>query len=157
MNGFSYMDIEAFASKFYFDPNTGAPKRILLTPYGYPITFAALATGTPQTANLNISANADFILLGLNHHANTAAAQEVSTRTTPLVRILITEAGSGEQFTNAAVDLENYSSDASFLNPLVYPRILTGKSAVTMQVTNYGPDTLDGLELFLNGVQVRAY
>jgi len=56
-----------------------------------------------------------------------AAAQNVSTKTAPLVRMLVTDSGSNEQFTNVAVDLENYSTNGNIINSLTYPRIISGR------------------------------
>ena len=107
-------EIEAYASKFY----QGRP--LLLTPYGYNLTFSSLTAGASQSQTLNITANADFIMVGLHHRANIAAAsQTVSNKTAPLTRILITDSGSNEQFTNAAVDLENYSTNGNIINVLI--------------------------------------
>lgn len=157
MNGFSYSEIEAFVSKFYVDQN-GMPRRLQITPYGYPITFSSLAQGASSTATLNISANADFVLLGLHYRANIGAAQTVSNKTAAFIRMLITDAGTGENFTNSAVDLENYCTNGHYDNGLPYPRILTGKSSLTIQLTSYAPTAETyAVDLYLEGVQVRAY
>ena len=69
-------EIEAYASKFY----QGRP--LLLTPYGYNLTFSSLTAGSSASQTLNITANADFIMVGLHHRANVAAAgQTVSNKT----------------------------------------------------------------------------
>ena len=60
-------EIEAYASKFY----QGRP--LLLTPYGYNLTFSSLTAGSSASQTLNITANADFIMVGLHHRANVAA------------------------------------------------------------------------------------
>jgi len=149
---YTYAEIETFASKFY----QGRP--LLLTPYGYNLTFSSLAAAGTATQTLNIAANADFIVTGLHHRANVAAAnQNVSTKTAPLVRILITDSGSNEQFTNSAVDLENYSTNGNIINKLDYPRIISGRSTLTVQVTSYEASSTLNLDIFFEGVLVRAY
>jgi hypothetical protein len=149
---FSIGEIEAFASKFY------AGRPLLLTPYGYNLTFTALAAGTSATQTLNIAANADFIALTLHHRANVAAAaQNVSTKTAPLARILITDSGSNEQFTNTAVDLENYSTNGNIINTLPYPRIISGRSTLTMTLSNFDAASTYNIDVFIEGVLVRAY
>lgn len=148
----SYSDIEQFASKFY----QGRP--LLLVPYGYNLTFAGLAAGTSATQVLNIAANADFIVTNIHHRANVAAAgQNVSTKTAPLCRILITDSGSNEQFTNSSVDLENYSTNGNIINYLPYPRIVSGRSTLTVQLTSYEASQTLGIDVFFEGVLVRAY
>ena len=149
---YSIADLEAFASKFY----QGRP--LLLTPYGYNLTFSSLAAGTSATQTVNIAANADFIITGLHHRANVAAAgQNVSTKTAPLARILITDSGSNEQFTNSAVDLENYSTNGNIINKFDYPRIVSGRSTLTVQITSYEASQTLNIDIFFEGVLVRAY
>jgi hypothetical protein len=150
--GLSIADIEAFASKFY----SGRP--LLLVPYGYNLTFSSLAAAASSTQTINIAANADFIITGMHHRANVAAAaQTVSSKTAPLVRILVTDSGSNEQFTNSAVDLENYSTNGNIINKFDYPRIVSGRSTLTVQLTSYEASNTLNIDLFFEGVLVRAY
>ena len=150
--GYSISDLEAFVSRFY------GGKRLLLTPYAYNTIFTALAQGSSQTNTVTIAANADFVLLGLHHRAQIAAAQNISTKTAPFARILITDSGSNEQFTAQPVDLENYSTNGNIVNNLAYPRIIAGRSTLTVQVTNYAPtaETYATLDVMLEGVVGRA-
>lgn len=152
-DSYSISDIEAYASKFY----QGRP--LLLTPYAYVLTFSSLAPGASSTQTLNITANADFILLQLHHRATSSAyaAQTVSTKVAPLARILVTDSGTNEQFTNAAIDIENYSTNGNIINNLPYPRIVSGRSTLTVQVTSYeGANTIN-LDVSFDGVLVRAF
>jgi len=147
-------DIEAFVARFY------QGRSMSIVPYGYNLTFLALAQNGVATQTLNITANADFMLLALRHRANISAAQQTATKTAPFVRCLITDSGSNEQFTNAAVDLENYSSNGQGVSrDLRYPRIISGRSTLTVQMTNFAPtaETYAVLDLFLEGVLIRAY
>jgi len=154
--GFSISDIEQFASRFY----GGRP--LLLTPYAYNTIFTTLTQSTSQTSVINITANADFILTQFHHRAvvDTTVVQTVSTKNAPYVRMLVTDSGTNEQFTNAAVDLENYSTNGNIINMLDYPRIISGRSTLTVQVSNYATaaaGTLASLEIQLHGILVRAY
>lgn len=149
---FSIGEIEAFASKFY------AGRALLLTPYGYNLTFTGLAAGASATQTLNIAANADFIALVVHHRANVAAAgQNVSTKTAPLCRILVTDSGSNEQFTNSAVDLENFSTNGNIINTLPYPRIISGRSTLTVTLTSFEASQTLNVDVYFEGVLVRAY
>lgn len=157
---YGLLDLEAFLSRFYVDPQTGRPRQLLLTPYAYSAQFTALAVDTSSTANINISAVADFVILNISHRATVGStAQNVSTKTAPCVRMLITDSGSGEQFTNTAVDLETMSTNGNPFFELPYPRIVTGKSSLQVQVTNFAnsDETYATLDIVLNGVQVRAF
>jgi len=149
---FTITDLEAFASKFY----QGRP--LLLTPYGYTLTYTALTSGSTATQTLNIAANADFIFVGLHARANVAAAgQTAATLTQPLARVLIVDSGSNEQYTNSAVDLFNYATTGNITNSLIYPRIVSGRSTLTISLTNYDAAQTYNIDLFLEGVLVRAY
>jgi hypothetical protein len=151
-DSYSISDIESYASKFY----QGRP--LLLTPYSYVLTFSSLTAGSSQTQTLSITANADFILLQLHHHANVAgAAQTVANKTAPLATILVTDSGTNEQFTNAAVDLESYSTNGNIINNLPYPRIVSGRSTLTVQVTSYEASQTNNILLSFDGVLVRAF
>ena len=153
-SSYTMQDVEAFASKFY------AGRQLLLTPYAYNTTFTGLAPAATASNIINIAANADFILLMLHHRASGTAATSstAATKVCPFVRILITDSGSNEQFTNSAVDLENYSTNANIVNDLPYPRIISGRSTLTVQVTNYDTTTTySTLDVLFEGVLVRAY
>lgn len=152
---FSTIDIEAFTARYY------PGRQVLITPFAYPAFFVGLAQGAQQTLAVQIAANADFILMGVHHRAVVGAAvgQNVSTKPAPLVRLLITDSGTSENYTQGAVDLETYSTNDSEVLHLPYPRIVSGRSALTLQATNYAPaaETYSTLDIVLWGVLVRAY
>lgn len=150
---FSFRDIEAFASRAYGD------KKLLITPYGYNLTFLALAQNGQASQVLNIAANADFMLLSVNSRAQIGAAQNMQTITAPFVRMLITDSGSNEQYTNTAVDLGNYAGTIPAIQNLPYPRLVSGRSTLTVALTNYAPtaETYTSLDVFFEGVLIRAY
>jgi hypothetical protein len=152
-HSYSIQDIEAFLSRFY------PGKSLLITPYAYSTIFLALAQNAQATQQINIAANADFLVLMVHHRAQIGAAQTISTKTAPYVRMLVTDSGSNEQFTAAAVDLENYSTNGNIVNALSYPRLVAGRSSLTVQVTNFAPtaETYTSLEIMFEGVLVRAF
>lgn len=144
--------IELFLAKFY------GGRKLQIVPYGYNVTFLALAPTVTATQIVNIAANADFCLLRLNHRANVAAAaQTVSSKTAPLCRVLVTDSGSNEQFTAQAVDLENASTNDAKNNLLPYPRVISGRSTLTVQLANYDAAATYNVDIFFEGVLVRAF
>lgn len=149
----NWSELEAFISRFY------EGRRVLITPYGYSATFAAVTQNATQTQNINIAANADFIFIGMRHRMWLAAAgQTVSTKNTPIGRVLLIDSGSNEQFTQQPVQLDNFSTNDAKVLELPYPRILAGRTTLTVQYTNNSPAAeSQNIEIFLNGVQVRAY
>jgi len=153
MDAYSPQDIESFAARFY------PGRSLLFSPYGYTVTFTAMTAALSSTQQLNIAANADFMLLGLRHRASVAATnQTINTKTAPFGRVLITDSGSNEQFTNAAVDLENYSTNGVGERRLPYPRMLAGRSSLQITLTMYAPAAETVLlDLFFDGVLIRAF
>ena len=145
-------DIEAFAARFY------EGRELLLVPYAYQTIFLALAQNGQASNVITMQANADFLLLGLRHRAQIGAAQTISTVTAPYVRALITDTGSNEQFTNTAIDLNNYAPAMAFDFGLPYPRIISGRSTLQVAVTNYAPtaETYTSIELSLYGCLIRV-
>ena len=73
------------------------------------------------------------------------------------MRMLVTDSGSNEQFTNVAVDLENYSTNGNIINALAYPRIISGRSSLTIALTSYEASNTLNIDIMLEGVLVRAY
>jgi hypothetical protein len=149
---YSIAEIESFCARVY------PGRKLIITPYAYNSTFLALAQNASASNVVQIAANADFIALGFRHRAQIGAAQNISTLTAPFVRMLVTDSGSNEQFTAQAVDLQNYSTNGQVLRNLPYPRILSGRSSITVSVTNYAPtaETYTSLDIMLEGVLVRA-
>ena len=149
---YSVIEIETFLARFYGN------RQLVVTPYAYNITFLALAQNATQTGILNIAANADFCFLRSSHRAQIGAAQTVSTLTAPFVRMLIIDSGSNEQYSNQAIDLQNYSASGADIQVLDYPRIVSGRSSLTIQLTNYAPtaETYTSIDITLSGVLVRA-
>lgn len=155
---YSISEIQAFVARTYAKPD-GSPRRMSILPYGYTLTFAALAQNGSGGGVINIQANGDFICFGIRHRVNIGAAQNVSTKTAPFIRVLITDSGTAQQLTAQAVDLENYSQNDAKENPLPYPRIMSGKSSQTVTLTNYSPgggETYSG-DIFLSGILVQEY
>lgn len=151
--GYSVSEIEDFVAKMY--PN----HEVIITPYAYSTTFLNLAQGAAASNVININANADFVMLGAHHRAALAVTQTAASKTAPFVRMMLTDSGSGENFTSVPVDLECYSTNGNIVNSLPYPRIINGRTSLTVSVTNFAPlaETYTTLDVVLEGIQVRAY
>lgn len=152
--GFSLLELQAYANQLY----QGRP--ILMVPYGYTVTFSGVTANSTQTQTLAITANADFILTKIKLRATEATvAHTISNLDAPLCRLLITDSGSNEQYTNSAVDVINYTSiGQSDQGQLPYPRFVSGRTALTFVLTEYGGVVAtENLDFFLEGVLVRTY
>lgn len=147
-----FAQLEAYAGRFY----GGRP--LLITPYAYTVTFSALAPAATANQIINVAANADFIVTEFHSRSNVAAAaQTISNMTAPLVRVLVTDSGSNEQFTQSAVDIITYTTAGNFANELPYPRIVSGRSTLTVQLSNYSSTETYNIDIVAMGVLVRAY
>jgi len=147
-----FAQLEAYAGRFY----GGRP--LLITPYAYTVTFSSLAPAATSSQVINIAANADFIVTEFHARSNVAvAAQTISNMTAPFVRVLVTDSGSNEQFTQSAVDIITYVTVGNFENALSYPRIVSGRSTLTVQLTNYSATETYNIDFVASGVLVRAY
>jgi hypothetical protein len=153
-NHYSLLELQAYVNQIY------GGRRVNMVPYGYTVTFSGLAQNGTATQVLAITSNADFVLTGLKYRASVGAAETVSNKTAAFVRILITDSGTNEQFTNGAVDIENYATNgASQVGGLPFPRFISGRSTLTITANNYSPAGGQTylLDLFLEGLLVRAY
>lgn len=131
------------------------PGKINIQPYTYRVGFAGLGAGTTQNGTLNAQATSDFILLNPYYRAS---VDDASPDVTPLARVLITDAGSSNQYMDQAVDLTTFfgkPGDAEY--SLQYPRIISGRSALQIQLSNYSAALTYNVELSFAGVLVQAY
>ena len=150
-------DIQAFVNSLYtIQPGQRAP---LLVPFAYPVVFTALAQGATQTAMLGITANADFLHLETRYHAQIGAAQNIGNKTVAFARLLVTDSGTNEQWSNSPVDLENFCTNGYAECSTYFPRLVQGRTSLTVQVTNYAPtaETYTTLELLFAGVLIKTW
>jgi hypothetical protein len=122
----------------------------------YPVSFLALANGATATQQLTFDASSDFTWYYGCYTADVAAAgQTQSSRTFPLINILITPTDTAAQFMQAAVPLTHMFGVGE--NPFVMPapRIIPARSAITFQVTNR--DAAQTYNLFLSLIGVKRY
>lgn len=151
---FSIQEIQAFCRLLYGD------RPLLIVPYGYTVTFANMTAGLSLSQQLSITANADFILLAVRSRTSDTTLQTVSNKNAPYYRLLITDSGSNEQFTNAAVDLENYASNGNTNGSglLPYPRFIGGRTSLSLVLTSYTATAgTASCDVYLEGLLVRTY
>jgi hypothetical protein len=151
---YSILEIQSFLNQLY----GGRPLSVV--PYGYTITFTDLVSpDVTSTQTLGITANADFVLLAIKYRQTANASQTVSNKLASLYRVLITDSGSNEQFTNSAVELESYATNGNTDQGLLpYPRFLAGRTTLTVTVSSFSTlVSTTTLDLFLEGVLVRSY
>lgn len=159
MNGYieggggSWADLQKFIDQWY-----PAGSRKIIVPYSYNLTFATLAAGGTQTQQLAITANADFVHVRTGFRSNLAGAtQSIANIPYALARILITDSGTNEQFMAQPVDLFNYCTvtGPNIHSDHVYPRVIAGRSSLTVSLTSYEAAQTPTIDIAFIGVLVR--
>lgn len=164
MKAFSIRDLEDFACSLYRDPVTRQPlpiERLQMIPYFYTLTFAALAQNGQATQQLNINADSDFILIGLKMRANIGAVQTEATSSVPFIRLLLTDSGTNQPFMSNPIDAAALCEQPYLPSERTfpYPRVIAGRSNITVQATNYSPAGGEtySFDLVFEGMSVRVY
>lgn len=138
-------DLAAFVASMY----RGNP--FLLVPYAYAVNFPDIAANATATRTLQINANADFTLTRLYF---------ISDSGNPTWRLLITDAGTNEQYMDASVFVGGYGIQA--IGPegsgytLPFPRFIQGNTRLTLELVNVGNSSDDPI-IMLEGVSSRVY
>lgn len=151
------IELYQWAQQFY------GGRSLLLVPYVYPFSFGSsdspVLDGSTATTIINISANADFIALGVRHvTAVTLDDINISNRFQTAARLLLTDTASGEPFTNNATAIACYSNGGLRETVFPIPRLINGRSAINAQLSiPLNCADLTHIELALHGVLVRAW
>lgn len=103
----------------------------------YPVNFLLLGAAAVVTQQLQFDASSNFMWYYATYAADAnGAVQSESSRTYPLVDILITPTDTSSQFMQSAVPVTSMFGNAE--NPFVLPapRLIPARSSITFQVTN---------------------
>lgn len=155
--------LEAFIRRVYnpkgeIDPISRAEfnQTLSLEAYDYPLEFTDLVSGQTQTKTFAIASNADFVMTSPRYRA---VVDDANRDVIPQVKILLTDTGSNAQLMSDATDISTYFGQIGKAPyDIMYPRIINGRSAMSVQVTSYAAaETYSFLELTFAGVLVRAY
>lgn len=123
--------------------------------YVYQSTIAGLAPAAQLTDFITIEADADFIWMQGAYTADIAAAAFTSgTRPIPLVRLQLTDTGSGRQLSNGAVPIPNYFGTGELPNILTTPRFFARNSSIQLVYTNFDAAVTYNLNLAFIGVKI---
>lgn len=119
----------------------------------YKATVADLGPGVSKTNVINIEANSDFIWLKCAYSADIAgAAQTEDSRVIPLVRVSITDSGSGRQLQNLPIPVSNMAGHDGLPLNLPEPREFQKNSNISFTFTSYDASaTYANVELVLMG------
>jgi len=137
--------LRAYCRSIYGD------KRLLLTPQIYSDQPSDTLDDGVNGGNIQITQNADFILLGF--------ALATATPDSAVGTIMFSDSGSGEQFMSRAALFRNCLSlpYVPIQHTLHWPRFIGGNSSVAYSFTNFSGETMTSIWVSLIGFNVREY
>ena len=152
---YTMADLENFIRRNYrLDGNV----QISIEPYAYELAFTTLASGDTQTGTIQIQANADLVLTSPRFRCVQDSTDAALRDVVPEIKLLLTDSGSQQQLMNTGVDISTYFGQIGRAPyDLMYPRIISGRSAMVIQAQNYGTVTYERLELTFAGVLVKGF
>lgn len=117
--------------------------------------IASLAAGVTATRVISIMANTSFVWQGLAVAADIAGApQTESSRVIPLVDVIITDTGTGNQLMNGPVPLVSLAGSQGLPSLIPQPKIFKPSSNITVTFKNYSASTTyENLQLSFIGYQ----
>lgn len=123
--------------------------------FAYSFTSGALASSASASSTVNIEADSNFILQKLTVFATISnAAVTESTEVLPLVRLQITDNGSGRNLFNQPIAIPTLfgSGQRPFILPI--PRLFRSNSSINFTYSNYSAGTSYVLDFTLSGVKI---
>lgn len=144
--------------------NILSKKTIQPIPYTYSAVYSvagaqnSLAAGAvSQPVNVNIQADADFLILNQTYDANTAnAARTANTIVIPNVSVLLVDTGSGYNLMDQPVPVPALFGNGQYPYMLPNPKLLPAKATLQVQASNYDAAAGYNLRLCFNGVKLFA-
>lgn len=136
--------------------------RIVKYPFTYNAVFAAAgaansiaAAGGTGTANVNISADAPFMIVNQTYDANTLnAARTSGTYVVPNATVLLTDTGSSRTMMDVAVPVPSIFGNGQFPYILPVPKLMQANSQLQVLVTNNDAAAGINLRLSFNGYKL---
>ena len=119
---------------------------------------STLSSVSPTAASLiNLDADSDFYCVALSYQVSIAdAALTESTNIIPLVRILLTDTGSGKALMNTPISLGALAGDGKRPYRFVRPRVFLSNATIQIGFTSYvaAGTTYSDLQLVFHGYKV---
>lgn len=119
----------------------------------YTMAVTALAPAGTGNDTVNIQADADFICTKMTMMADVAGAgQTFNTFVVPLVRVQLTDTGSGRNLFDEAVDISSIGGSGMFPYMLPVTRRFSANSTIQATFNNYdAAQTYANVRLYLHG------
>lgn len=126
--------------------------------YIYRTEYDTLEAGTTQTQNFTVEADSDFMMHKLTYEADDAGDPiDFCTAPLPLVKVLITDTGSGRQLSQAAIPVTSYFGDGRLPFIMPTPKLFMARSVVQVQCENFSGDTTYDLRLAFIGYKIFRF
>jgi hypothetical protein len=111
-----------------------------------------LAPGLTVTRQIQIQADADFVIMSAAYEADVAGGSQVlATYNVPNVAILLTDTGNGRQLMDFAQPIGVMAGDSRL--PFIWPvpKIMSARSVLTVQATSFEAAVTWNLRLAFHG------
>lgn len=126
--------------------------------FTYEVDFLALAAGATANGNIAIESSSDFRWIKGCFFADIAvAAQTQSTQIIPLCTVLITDSGSGQQLSSAAMPVTSVFGTGQIPFILPVSRVFTARSNIQVTVVNFSAASTYNLRLSFIGAKVYKF
>ena len=120
--------------------------------------ISTLSSAAPtSTAFINVDADSDFYCVALSYQASIAdASLTEATNVLPLVRLQITDTGSGKALMNTPIPLTALAGDGKRPYRFVRPRVFLQNATIQLAFTSYvaAGTTYSDLQVVLHGYKV---
>lgn len=140
-------DVYAWASRIY-----GPNKRLLITDYVIPCGIGSVAAASTASKQVQIQANADFVLTRLSYAIDSAGNATGS-------KIQLTDSATGEQFGNSNIALDIFADSIArqCYSQLPYPRWIGGNTALNIFLETASGAPATDYNINLHGFLIREY
>lgn len=146
---YSPLAVLAFAKAQYRPEDR---EKLILTDQFYSTQPTDIATNTQRPFSIAISAQADFILCGINCYSSLSAFVEFAQST-----MLVTDTSSGQTLSQGPVMLASYMAGSQVAHSLPHPVFLPGNTAVSINIANDSASNLSDFHVVLSGFNVRKF
>lgn len=110
--------------------------------FTYSVTAASIAPGASVTDNIAINADSDFVWEKTSFSAAIAdATQTADSRVIPLVRVSITDGGSGRNLQDDPIPVNCIAGDQGLPFNTSVPRVFDANATISVTMSNYSAAT----------------
>lgn len=146
---YSPLAVLAFAKSQYRAEDR---EKLILTDRFYSTERVDIAVTSQKSFVIPISAQADFILCGINAYSDSVESLAFAQSS-----ILVTDSSSGQTLSQGPTMLASFMSNAQIQRSLPHPYFVPGNTAVTINIQNPSAEVLTEFSVVLSGFDVRKF